>query len=343
MQKLLNDDLKSWLKAHHKTNVVKVIIDITQVWLVIGIAIYGGIKLNTWWAYLLSVLIIGSRQHALGTLVHDGTHYTLAKSRKVNDFLSDFFCALPIFISTRGFRIFHIAHHRYTRTERDPEMQGPAAHSDYIWPKTKSQTLWVLFKDLIGINAVQAFGNIFIWSDVPSLMAKPKEHWLKQKLPIETAQFLDRSDERFRVETHVKLGLAAYYALMFGLITYFGVWKLFLMYWIVPIFTVLAFIIRLRGMSEHNGLPLEHEVNSSRTTLWSNPLMAYLITPFHVNYHLEHHLFPQVPYFHLKELHSELMKQEFFRNEAPISRNYLSNLILKEGKEPSPKLAKATV
>jgi fatty acid desaturase len=327
MKQLLNQEMNSWLKDHHKTNVWKVLFDIAMTWMVIGFAIWFGLTFQTWWSYLLSVLVIGSRQHALGTLVHDGTHYTLAKNRNVNDFLSDFFCALPIFISTRGFRIFHITHHRYTRTEKDPEVHAGAAHPDYIWPKNKNEAYKVLIKDLLGINALSAFGNIFIWSDVPSLMGKSKEHWIKQKIVPGIAEFLDRTNPRYRISTKVKLGLLAYYISLFSVLTYFSWWKVFLLYWVVPMFSVLAFIIRLRGMSEHNGLKLETELNSSRTTLWKNPVMAYLVTPFFVNYHLEHHLFPQVPYFHLKDLHHELMKQDLYKNEAAISTNYISNLV----------------
>jgi fatty acid desaturase len=95
----------------------------------------------------------------------------------------------------------------------------------------------------------------------------------------------------------------------------------------VPMVTVVAFIIRVRGMSEHNGLPLTIELNSSRTTLWPNPVIAYFMTPFYVNHHLEHHLYPQVPYFHLQKLHNELMKDPVFKERAAISNNYFKNLI----------------
>lgn len=329
MEKLVNEELQLWLKAHHKTQVWRVWVDVIQVWTVIGLAMWFGIHYSTWWSYLIAVFLIGSRQHALGTLVHDGTHFTLAKNRTANDFICDIFCAFPIFISTRGFRIFHITHHRYTRTDQDPEVHAKFAHNDYLWPKTNGQAFWTLFRDLVGINFLSAIGNIFIWSDIPSLMAKPKEHWIKQKVVPGIAEFLDRSHPKFRLKTSIKLRIIVFYALLFGAVTYFGQWKNFFFYWIVPMWTVLAFIIRLRGMSEHNGLNLETDIESSRTTLWPNPVFAYFITPFYVNYHLEHHLFPQVPYFHLKALHVELMKRPVYKEKAPISRNYWKNLTVK--------------
>ena len=330
MNLLINEELKGWLRAHHKTNVWKVVFDITHVWVVIVASVWFGLHYSTWWSYLIAVIMIGSRQHALGTLVHDGTHFTLAKNRAANDFICDIFCAFPIFISTRGFRIFHITHHRYTRTEKDPEVHAKDAHPDYIWLKTKWGTFSTLARDFLGINALGAFGNIFIWSDVPSLLRKPKEHWIKQKMVPGIAEFLDRSHPKYKLKTNIKLRLVIYYGLLFGALTYFSCWKIFLGYWIVPMLSIVAGIIRMRGMSEHNGLKLETDMDTSRTTLWPSPVLGFLVTPFYVNYHLEHHLFPQVPYFHLKDLHQELMKQDIYKQKAAISRNYLSNLIIRD-------------
>lgn len=327
MKELMTEDFGHWLKDHHRLNEKKVIFDIVMVWLVIALALFMALTLQTWWATILAILIIGSRQHALGTLVHDGTHFTLFKNRVVNDLVCDVFCAFPIFISTRGFRIFHLTHHRYTRTEKDPEIHAAAAHPDYIWPKSKWGTFSTLFRDLVGINALSAVGNIFIWSDAPSLLGKSKEYWMSKKLVPGIAEYLDRTHERFRLSPKLKLFIFSYYIILFTFLTVFGFWKIFLLYWVVPLVSVVAFLIRLRGMSEHNGLSLKTEIQSSRTTVWSNPIMGYLVTPFYVNYHLEHHLYPQVPYFHLKLLHEELMKKELYKTEAAISRNYLSNLI----------------
>ncbi len=328
MKELMTEEFGRWLKQHHKTNEKKVIFDIIMVWGVIALAISFALYFQIWWASLLAILIIGSRQHALGTLVHDGTHYTLFKNRFWNDAICDIFCAFPIFISTRGFRVFHLTHHRYTRTEKDPEVHAAAAHPDYIWPKTKWGMISTLVRDLLGINALSAVGNIFIWSDAPSLLGKSKDYWMSKKIVPGIAEFLDRTHEKFHLSGKLKLFILSYYLTLFTLLTVFGWWKIFLLYWILPLVSVVAFLIRLRGMSEHNGLSLASEIKSSRTTLWKNPVMGYLVTPFYVNYHLEHHLYPQVPYFHLKDLHQELMRNELYRTEAALSTNYFSNLII---------------
>ena len=47
--------------------------------------------------FFISVIIIGSRQFALAVLVHDGAHNLLFSDPKVNDFISQWLCAYPIF------------------------------------------------------------------------------------------------------------------------------------------------------------------------------------------------------------------------------------------------------
>ena len=46
--------------------------------------------------FLLAVIIIGSRQFALAVLAHDGAHNLLFSNEKINDFISQWFCAFPL-------------------------------------------------------------------------------------------------------------------------------------------------------------------------------------------------------------------------------------------------------
>lgn len=72
-------------------------------------------------------------------------------------------------------------------------------------------------------------------------------------------------------------------------------WYDVLLLWFVPGITVQVAIFRIRALAEHYGIEAEHELNQTRTVIptWWERL---LICPCGVNYHLEHHLFPSVPY-----------------------------------------------
>ena len=67
-------------------------------------------------------------------------------------------------------------------------------------------------------------------------------------------------------------------------------------------------------------------LNESRTVLapvWE----IWLIAPWGLNYHLEHHLFPGVPCFRLGELHRLLMTREPYPQIAHITHGYFSGLL----------------
>ena len=66
-------------------------------WSIIILSLYSVAYFQNIWSVLLSILVIGNRQHAIALLGHEGAHYMLSSHRKWNDFLTGFFC----FLATR--------------------------------------------------------------------------------------------------------------------------------------------------------------------------------------------------------------------------------------------------
>lgn len=75
--------------------------------------------------------------------------------------------------------------------------------------------------------------------------------------------------------------------------------EVWLTYWIVPSLVMMA-LTNVRGLASHALGDMEDIYLSSRT-IRSNALVRFLF--LHENYHLEHHLFPQVPSYHLERAH----------------------------------------
>ncbi len=66
-----------------------------------------------------------------------------------------------------------------------------------------------------------------------------------------------------------------------------------------------AWVHVMTGVTQHAGLPedvLDHRLNCR--TVYMNPILRFIY--WNMNYHVEHHMFPMVPYHALKALHEEL-------------------------------------
>ena len=83
----------------------------------------------------------------------------------------------------------------------------------------------------------------------------------------------------------------------------------------------------IRSVAEHFGeLAYEDDLSASRTVKPAL-LERFFIAPHQVGYHLEHHLYPGVPFYHLPKLHQLLMKQKKYQEKAHITNGYVRGLL----------------
>ena len=257
---------------------------------------------NKWLIYVFACVCIASRQHALGVLMHDAAHYRLFTNRRVNDFVSNVFLAFPLGVSTSLYRRNHLAHHRYVNdAERDPDFVCVVDDSDWEWPKSCTHCKMLFLRDLTGLSVVRLSHVIWYrWSPWPYLFT-----------PV--AKGPDWSERLF---------LLSWVACVASALIFLNAWWLFLGLWVLPASTMLTAIFRVRSLAEHYCVERVNELNHTRTVLpsyWER----WLLSPLNVNFHLEHHLFPTVPFFNLPKLHAELMQLPEFRAHAHITLTYL--------------------
>ncbi len=87
----------------------------------------------------------------------------------------------------------------------------------------------------------------------------------------------------------------------------------------------------IRSVSEHFGdLAYDHELTGSRTVK-TNAVERFFIAPHNVGYHLEHHLYPGIPYYNLPKLHQLLMEVPTFKANAHITQGYFNGLLKELG------------
>lgn len=90
--------------------------------------------------------------------------------------------------------------------------------------------------------------------------------------------------------------------------------------WVLPQMTVLQVFLRIRGVTEHAGFTAEDDQRlNTRTVL--DPWVAWFVAPGSLNFHITHHLYPSVPWFHVREVHG-LLKERGVLEGAPVYATY---------------------
>ena len=96
-----------------------------------------------------------------------------------------------------------------------------------------------------------------------------------------------------------------------------------------------AIFVLLTGLSHHLGLRedvLDHRLNSR--TIYMNPILRFLY--WNMNYHIEHHMFPMVPYHALPALHKEMKNDCPAPSPSfPAALKEVFSLLLKQKRDPS--------
>ena len=248
--------------------------------------------------FLLSVIVIGSRQFALAVLAHEGAHNLLFSNEKINDFVSQWFCAFPLFSDNRPYRPYHLAHHRVTESENDPDIRLRAP-----FPITKASFRRKVIRDLTGQTGFRRYSIA-----------------LKSIFSSEADNFAGRIK---KISDKIG-GFFISNLVIFSLITIFSHWSIYFLLWWIPAFTYYSLIVRIRNIAEHSVTPGDTNLNNTRTTK-ASLLTRYLLVPHHVNFHLEHHLFTNCPWYNLPKVH-EMLKGEPLRDKMCIEESYFSVL-----------------
>ena len=250
-------------------------------------------------SFIAAVVVIGSRQFALAVLVHDGAHNLLFSNSKVNDFISQWLCAYPIFQDNRVYKPYHLKHHRFTETKDDPDLALSAP-----FPITKKSFLRKILRDVTGITGFRRYSQALLSilsTGGDTTYSKMKGIWFK---------------------IH---GFIITNTLIFMAISISFHWSLYFLLWWLPAFTYYSLIIRIRNIAEHCVTSGSTDLDNTRTTL-TNPIVRFMMAPHRVNYHLEHHLFMMCPWYNLPKAHT-MMIENGYKNKMCIENSYRTVLM----------------
>jgi len=129
-------------------------------WLVIAAAIAASEYSGSIWVYLLALVFIGGRMHALGVLVHEAAHFRVLRNRQASEWIMDIFAAWPILATVDGYRQNHLAHHQHANTEKDPDWIVKFGTAAFTFPQKVRHAVLQLLGYLVAINSFRDLAQI---------------------------------------------------------------------------------------------------------------------------------------------------------------------------------------
>jgi fatty acid desaturase len=195
------------------------------------------------------------------------------------------------------YRVIHRLHHNNLYTDDDPDTAihgGYPRGVAYLWKK--------LAQDALGLNAWKTFAYFF---GAPAINRETSRALRPLDDTSPALRAAARGDRWWVAGVQVAAPLVALAA---------GGWTGLLQYlvlWVLPMLTVLQVILRLRAIAEHGAVtdlasPLTAARSNRTHGSAANWLGRAFLFPHHVNYHLEHHLYPAVPHYRLPAVHRAL-------------------------------------
>ncbi len=228
------------------------------------------------------LFLAGQGMQILGLVGHEGFHLSLHKNKYVSAVLGLFSASVIVGFSVTGFAASHWNHHRYTNQAADPDAK--------VFAKYKTFLSRLLLARLDADGKYALYGaRLALGLDLP----------LKVKLPFS------------RRATTV---LAALNQLITGMYLSLYVWITMkdlatgIICVVIPHLVVIMYS-GLRPYAEHAGTS-EGILRDTRSRV--HPWFTFLY--HNVNYHLEHHMYPSVPFFNLPKVH------EFLRERGHLAR-----------------------
>jgi fatty acid desaturase len=272
-----------------------------------------------------SVLVIGTRQHALFVIAHDAAHYLLFENRKANDIVGRA-CASVQGLSMCTYRVIHRLHHNNLYGELDPDT---ALHGGY--PRGKWYLVKKLLKDLSGLTAWKTYA--YFLGGAPALNTSTNVALRPLDDTSEKLRSEARSDRNVVIAFHVVLLIAFAWS---------GYLVQYLVLWILPLVTVVQAILRLRAISEHGATTdFSSPLTAARTNL-APAWLEWLLFPHHVNYHIEHHLYASVPHYNLPRLHREMAQRGVLQDAEVLPFRLTLGKIFSERRTAATSAARGT-
>jgi fatty acid desaturase len=245
---------------------------ISVVSLYVQTAVLIGVSVQWIWTLPLTFLLMGRAFAQFASLMHEAAHRLLFADKAANDWVGRWVLGFPAFTSTDAYRRVHMAHHRDEFGPDEPDM---ALYAGYpIGPASFRRKL---IRDATGQTGIklmrQLLGNV-------------------------------RSPDKRSRRTVWKI--LAVQAVLLAAAIVAGHWWLYPVLWLAPYLTVWRVINRLRSIAEHGGMQRSKDRRQTTHSVRQHPIARFMLVPYHIGWHLAHHVDSGVPFRNLPRFHQAL-------------------------------------
>lgn len=240
---------------------------------------------SAWWVWLLCMplyLLSAASLHGVSLFTHEAVHGVLAPNQTINRVLGAL-CAWPVLQNCSAYRVLHLQHHAHTGVVGDPD------HFKNYTPRSALVFLMHWGRLILGYPAYVT------------------------AIPI-LGFYHGRGKDRLGILAEL-FGVAALItAVLVSPIP--GDWLIHA--WLIPMLFINT-MVNIRGMSQHTLLEHEQDIIRGTRTILTNRVTQWFMC--NENFHLEHHLYPGVPWYNLPELH-DVIEDELRERGAPFVSSY---------------------
>lgn len=245
----------------------------------------------SYYFFAITLLLIGSRQRALATVLHEASHSSLTKNKKFGKILGTYFSGYLIFQSWDSYYKSHVKyHHPQLGQDTDPDFQYYKESGVYN-ACSKKRFYWNYFWSYM--LCLHSFYSLKYLIQNRLLSAPNK----KEVMLIIFSQMI-----------------------LFIILTYLTNIYGYILYWLLPYLTTFQIFTWFIELSEHYPMVSQYNRNlECSRNRFSNPLEHFFTAIHAENFHLIHHLFPAIPYWQLAAAHKILMQDNDY---AKVNQNF---------------------
>lgn len=220
--------------------------------------------------WIACYILLARQSYGLFVLYHEAAHGLLFSSKKLNNLAGEWLCGAPITFILENFKS-HFQHHKEPMAATDPDLKMIGGY-----PIPRASLFRKLLRDACGITNFR--GHLY-----PDYV-KGRATSFRPFIPMTVVSGL----------------------------MWLGFWLaghpwLFFIFWMLPGATVAVVFVRLGVLSQHAALKASRDQRQTARTVLSP--WSYFLAPLNLNYHQEHHLYPQIPGYNLPRLHRHLRAQ----------------------------------